>query len=144
MKRESASAARWRCWPTRSSKTRGASTGIFHFSVCARARSQRIPCLTSSESIDSKSGWRRWVHLLASIFRSSRRDRRHKLIEADEKNQNKVTFKINVQLGREVLVNVDLPEHSSAMKELPKGRLLFYVRFGASRAMMTTEIFGNE
>ncbi len=81
---------------------------------------------------------------ILEILATPERENRDYFIEADEKNQNKVTFKINVQLGREVLVNVDLPKHSSAMKELPKGRLLFYVRFGASRATITTEIFGNE
>ncbi len=57
-------------------------------------------------------------------------------IEADEKNQRKVVFKINVALGREVMSSVMIPEHQSAMKELPKGRLLFYVRFSPSAAKM--------
>lgn len=57
-------------------------------------------------------------------------------IEADEKNQRKVVFKINVALGREVMSSVKIPEHQSAMKELPKGRLLFYVRFAPSAAEM--------
>lgn len=57
-------------------------------------------------------------------------------IEADEKNQRKVVFKINVALGREVMSSVKIPEHQSAMKELPKGRLLFYVRFAPSEAKM--------
>lgn len=58
-------------------------------------------------------------------------------IEADEKNQRKVVFKINVALGREVMSAVHIPEHRSAMKELPKGRLLFYVRFSPSAAHMS-------
>jgi len=57
-------------------------------------------------------------------------------IEADEKNQRKVVFKINVALGQEVMSEVDIPEHHSAMKELPKGRLLFYVQFKQSKAHM--------
>lgn len=57
-------------------------------------------------------------------------------IEADEKNQRKVVFKINVALGREVMSAVKIPEHQSAMKQLPKGRLLFYVRFSPSAAEM--------
>ena len=38
-------------------------------------------------------------------------------IEADEKNQRKVVFKINVALGQEVMSDVKIPEHQSAMKE---------------------------
>ena len=57
-------------------------------------------------------------------------------IEADEKNQRKVVFKINVALGQEVMSAVKIPAHQSAMKELPKGRLLFYVRFSPSAAQM--------
>lgn len=57
-------------------------------------------------------------------------------IEADEKNQRKVVFKINIALGEEVMSDVMIPDHRSAMKELPKGRLLFYVKFSASIAEM--------
>mgnify|MGYP001627399343 CR=1 FL=1 len=71
---------------------------------------------------------------ILKILATPEREGRDFFIEADEKNQGKVTFKINVQLGREVLNRVDLPEHFSAMKELPKGRLLFYVKFQASEA----------
>lgn len=62
-------------------------------------------------------------------------------IESDEKNQRKTTFKINVDLGKKIMSDIVLPIHSSAMKELPKGRLLFYVRFGASQASFRTEAF---
>jgi type II restriction enzyme len=65
-------------------------------------------------------------------------------IEADEKNQGKVTFKINIQLGKDVLKHLKLPEHSSALKELPKGRLLFYVRFSSSEAVMLPGAFGDD
>ncbi|MBV5297240.1 MAG: AccI family restriction endonuclease [Rhodoferax sp.] len=65
-------------------------------------------------------------------------------IESDEKNQGKVTFKINVQLGRQVMDAVELPQHSSAMKELPKGRLLFYVRFETSRANLTMPVLAYD
>ena len=59
-------------------------------------------------------------------------------IEQDVKNQGKTTFKINVDLGNELMRNISLPEHSSAMKELPMGRLLFYVRFKPSQATFST------
>ena len=62
-------------------------------------------------------------------------------IETDEKNQRKTTFKINVSLGQKVMSDIVLPTHCSVMKELPKGRLLFYVRFGASQASFRTEAF---
>jgi len=65
-------------------------------------------------------------------------------IETDEKNQGKVTFKINIQLGKDVLKDLKLPEHSSALKELPKGRLLFYVRFRSSQAIVLPEAFGDD
>lgn len=58
-------------------------------------------------------------------------------VESDEKNQGKVTFKIDVRLGTELISQIDLPEHRSAMKELPKGRLLFYVRFEPSAANLS-------
>jgi type II restriction enzyme len=53
-------------------------------------------------------------------------------IEKDEKNQGKVTFKINIRLGKRVMDKLSLPKHFSAMRELPKGRLLFYVKFEPS------------
>lgn len=64
-------------------------------------------------------------------------------IEADEKNQRKVTFKINVRLGREVMPDIAMPAHHSAMKELPKGRLLYYVRFDPSRATFNAGELGR-
>lgn len=71
---------------------------------------------------------------ILSIIGDVKRENVDFFIEADEKNQRKVTFKINVRLGREVMTDIAMPEHRSAMKELPKGRLLFYVRFDPSRA----------
>jgi type II restriction enzyme len=53
-------------------------------------------------------------------------------IEKDEKNQGKVTFKINIKLGKKVMDQLSIPKHFSAMRELPKGRLLFYVKFESS------------
>ncbi len=50
-------------------------------------------------------------------------------IEQDVKNQRKTTIKINVQVGREVISRIDMPSHCSKMKELERGRLLFYVTF---------------
>lgn len=62
-------------------------------------------------------------------------------IERDAKNQGKTTIKINVQIGKEVLGKIDMPEHKSAMKELGRGRLLFYVTFAGGKGYLDEEIF---
>jgi type II restriction enzyme len=62
-------------------------------------------------------------------------------IERDVKNQGKTTIKINVQIGKEVLGKIDMPEHKSAMKELERGRLLFYVTFEGGKGYLANEIF---
>src|SRR3989339_470506 len=62
-------------------------------------------------------------------------------IERDVKNQGKTTIKINVQIGKEVLGRIDMPEHKSAMKELDRGRLLFYVTFKGGKGYLDNEIF---
>ena len=62
-------------------------------------------------------------------------------IERDIKNQGKTTIKINVQIGKEVLGKIDMPEHKSAMKELDRGRLLFYVTFEGGKGYLDNEIF---
>src|SRR5690606_12182308 len=54
-------------------------------------------------------------------------------VERDVKNQGKTTIKINVQVGREVIGKIDMPEHRSQMKEFERGRLLFYVTFEGGR-----------
>jgi len=65
-------------------------------------------------------------------------------IERDVKNQEKTTIKINIQIGKEVLGRIDMPEHNSAMKELERGRLLFYVKFIGGRGYLDHEIFIRE
>lgn len=62
-------------------------------------------------------------------------------IERDVKNQGKTTIKINVQIGKEVIGRIDMPEHRSAMKELDRGRLLFYVTFEGGKGYLDNEIF---
>lgn len=61
-------------------------------------------------------------------------------VESDEKNQGKVTFKIDVRLGREVMRDITLPQHRSEMKALPWGRLLFFVRFAPSTATVNQQV----
>ena len=62
-------------------------------------------------------------------------------IERDVKNQRKTTIKVNVQVGKEVLGKIDMPEHKSAMKELDRGRLLFYVTFEGGRGYLDEQVF---
>lgn len=62
-------------------------------------------------------------------------------IERDVKNQGKTTIKVNIQVGKEVIGRIDMPEHKSAMKELDRGRLLFYVTFEGGKGYLDSEIF---
>jgi type II restriction enzyme len=62
-------------------------------------------------------------------------------IERDVKNQGKTTIKINVQVGSELLGRIDMPEHKAAMKELDRGRLLFYVVFEGGKGYLDNRIF---
>ena len=65
-------------------------------------------------------------------------------VEEDVKNQGKTTIKVNVQVGKEVLGRIDMPEHKSAMKELERGRLLFYVTFQQGRGYLDNTVFMSE
>ena len=65
-------------------------------------------------------------------------------IERDVKNQGKTTVKVNVRVGRELLGRIDMPEHRSAMKELDRGRLLFYVTFHGGQGYLDVEVFAQE
>ena len=65
-------------------------------------------------------------------------------IEEDVKNQGKTTIKINVRVGKEILGRIDMPEHKSAVKELERGRLLFYVTFQNGRGYLDNNVFLNE
>lgn len=65
-------------------------------------------------------------------------------IEKDVKNQGKTTIKVNVQVGKEIIGKIDMPNHKSAMKELNRGRLLFYVTFEGGRGYLDNEIFMRE
>lgn len=62
-------------------------------------------------------------------------------IERDVKNQGKTTIKVNVKIGKEIIGKIDMPEHKSAMKELDRGRLLFYVTFEGGKGYLDNEIF---
>ncbi|WP_276978645.1 AccI family restriction endonuclease [Flavobacterium filum] len=57
-------------------------------------------------------------------------------VEADTKNQNKTTIKINSKSGVQIAYKVDEPEHKSVRKEMSRGRLLFYVTFEGGTAYL--------
>lgn len=62
-------------------------------------------------------------------------------VERDAKNQCKTTIKVDVQVGKEILGRIDLPQHQSAMKELERGRLLFYVTFQGGKGYLDQSVF---
>jgi hypothetical protein len=57
-------------------------------------------------------------------------------VEADTKNQNKTTIKINSKSGVQIASKVIEPEHESVRKEMDRGRLLFYVTFKGGTAVL--------
>ena len=65
-------------------------------------------------------------------------------VEQDVKNQHKTTLKIDVQLGKEVLGKIDMPNHQSKLRELERGRLLYYVAFSGGRGYLDSEVFLRE
>ncbi len=64
-------------------------------------------------------------------------------IESDVKNQNKTTIKICANKEACVLKKVEQPEHYSVLKELCRGRLLYYVKFKNSLSVIDYEQFEN-
>lgn len=64
-------------------------------------------------------------------------------IESDIKNQNKTTIKIHATNEQLILRQINLPKHHSQMKELGRGRLLFYVVFDDSISVIDKEGFHN-
>lgn len=66
------------------------------------------------------------------------------VVEKDVKNQGKTTIKINVQVGKEILGKIDMPEHRSKMRELERGRLLFYVTFHGGKGYLDQEVFRRD
>lgn len=60
-------------------------------------------------------------------------------VEADAKNQNKTTIKINSKSGIPIASKVDEPNHESVRKEMDRGRLLFYVTFKGGTAYLDVD-----
>ena len=65
-------------------------------------------------------------------------------VERNVKNQGKTTINMNIQVGREVIRRIDMPEHQSAVKEQQRGRLLFYVTFRGGKGYLDPEAFSQE
>ncbi|MDO5297706.1 MAG: AccI family restriction endonuclease [bacterium] len=64
-------------------------------------------------------------------------------IESDIKNQGKTTIKINAVKETNILEKIHLPNHHSQMKELDRGRLLYYVSFEESTCVLNIGGFEN-
>lgn len=65
-------------------------------------------------------------------------------VEKDVKNLGKTTIKVNIRVGKEILGRIDMPEHRSELKELERGRLLFYVTFHGGRGYLDSNVFSQE
>ena len=81
-------------------------------------------------------------HILELISNPDLEDDKY-FIEQDTKNQNKTTIKIPSQDGVCLAQAVTEPNHQSVRKELNKGRLLFYVKFGGGEAFLDKEKFDS-
>lgn len=75
------------------------------------------------------------------IISDTDKEEKYFSVEADEKNQNKTTIKINTKAGICIASRVDEPAHNSVRKEMSRGRLLFYVHFDGGNAYLDTEQF---
>lgn len=62
-------------------------------------------------------------------------------VESDVKNQGKTTIKVNIDAGEPAIGRIDMPSHRSAMKELDRGRLLFYVKFDGGTGYLDIDSF---
>ena len=65
-------------------------------------------------------------------------------VEQNKRNQDKTTIHIDVDIGREILRRIDMPAHNSQMKELDRGRLLFYVTFSGDEGYLDADVFSQE
>ena len=65
-------------------------------------------------------------------------------VERNVKNQGKTTINMNIQVGREIIRRIDMPEHESVVKEQQRGRLLFYVTFKGGKGYLDPEVFSQE
>lgn len=73
---------------------------------------------------------------ILSLITDSDKEGEHYEISKDIKNQNKTTIKINTRNTNQVAYKVEEPEHKSVMREMGRGRLLFYVTFDKGTAYL--------
>ncbi|MBQ9368083.1 MAG: AccI family restriction endonuclease [Victivallales bacterium] len=64
-------------------------------------------------------------------------------VEKDVKNQGKTTVKINIDEASPIIGRIDMPSHFSALKELDRGRLLFYVKFSGGQGFLDLGILNS-
>ena len=64
-------------------------------------------------------------------------------VEKDVKNQGKTTVKINIDEASPIIGKIDMPSHFSALKELDRGRLLFYVKFSGGQGFLDLGILNS-
>lgn len=80
-------------------------------------------------------------NVLKLINDSDREEIDYYIEDTDTKNQNKKTIKINAKIGEELAGRVTMPDHESKMRELGRGRLLFYVTFEGGKAYFSMSNF---
>lgn len=78
---------------------------------------------------------------ILSLCKDSSGEEKDFSIETDVKNQGKTTVKVNIDVGAPVIGKIDMPAHCSAMKELDRGRLLFYVKFDGGQGYLDIDAF---
>jgi len=78
---------------------------------------------------------------ILALCNDSHKESKDFSIETDVKNQGKTTIKVNIDVGAPVIGKIDMPSHFSVMKELDRGRLLFYVKFDGGQGYLDMETF---
>ena len=78
---------------------------------------------------------------ILSLCSDSQNEGRDFSVETDVKNQGKTTIKVNIDAGEPIIGKIDMPSHFSAMKELDRGRLLFYVKFEGGQGYLDMDVF---
>lgn len=64
-------------------------------------------------------------------------------VERDAHNQGKTTIKIDISEAKLIIDEIEMPCHISRMKELERGRLLFYVMFEGGRGSLDLELMNS-
>ena len=78
---------------------------------------------------------------ILTICSDPQREDKDFTFEKDVKNQGKRTVKVNIDIGEPIIGKIDMPPHFSAMKELDRGRLLFYVKVEGGQGYLDLDVF---